>query len=419
MRKPPAVPEEEEISITADRTRVRLPSQKGSYKIKIISSDTSWMVTKSIDWLEATKLDHSTLQVSHKKNVGDERRGKVTVTLEEESVEITVAQTAGPYLTLQRAEYTLSYEKNDAASIDLDISFFRSAKYWYLAVPDEGNLPDWLRSVTPDGSVKSPVSSQTAFFDVEENITAMNRSFTLELRVENAADDLLASADLEIYQSKAVIIVSESDRMLTTADALAGNQTISVSITNGENWEIAHYQDVTDPANPIDDPLWITPTKRLAGLKLSYQENTHASARKAIITLTVGSDRAHALTIEFNQLASLVITVRKYEDGVASSALSDSDALDNVSSAPHKDTLLVEISDGSDWIHSGPSWVTLNKIDGVAQVPDTLEIVYSENRGAAQSGTIMMTAVTATFDINISQDAPLSSARRRLINRGQ
>ena len=405
--KKPETPEGVEISISADQTTVTLPAAEGSHKVKITSSG-DWNVKEEIPWLEATKADNETLQVSYEKNEGEERTGKVTATIEEESVEITVTQTAGPYFTLQSAEYTLSYEKNDAAAITLDISFFRTAKLWYLSVPSESSQPDWLSAISPDQSAKSNISLKTVNFAIEENIAETDRSFTFELHIENAGDEVLASTEIVIKQTKAVIVVSESDRMPTTSDANAGSQTLTVTTTNGEDWDVDSYQDITDPANKVSDPTWITPTKETAGLKLDYHANTNSTPRMAEIILLVGVD--HFLAIYLTQIgnAPVVITVKKYENSTPSAALSSGDALDKVSSEAHTDILLIDTGNGADWTYTGPDWVTFNKIDGDSpSAPDTLEIIYPENENAAQSGAVTITAGDETFIINISQDAPI------------
>ena len=51
-------------------------------------------VKEEIDWLVAVKVDNTTLKVGCAANTGDERSGKVTATIEEESLEITVTQEA-------------------------------------------------------------------------------------------------------------------------------------------------------------------------------------------------------------------------------------------------------------------------------------------------------------------------------------
>ena len=82
---------EVEVSITADKTTVTFPAAGGNYEVKITSSG-DWNVKEEIAWLVAVKVDNTTLKVACEANTGDERSGKVTATIEEESVEITVTQ---------------------------------------------------------------------------------------------------------------------------------------------------------------------------------------------------------------------------------------------------------------------------------------------------------------------------------------
>ena len=82
-----------EVSITADKTTVTFPAAGGNYEVKIASSG-DWDVKEKIDWLAATKVNNTLLKVVCDENTGAERSDKVTATIEEESVEITVTQSA-------------------------------------------------------------------------------------------------------------------------------------------------------------------------------------------------------------------------------------------------------------------------------------------------------------------------------------
>ena len=88
------VPPDVEITITAEETTVTLPAKAGNHDIEITASETSWDVSESISWLTATKVNNTTLGVNYEENTGEERSGKVTATIEEESLEITVTQSA-------------------------------------------------------------------------------------------------------------------------------------------------------------------------------------------------------------------------------------------------------------------------------------------------------------------------------------
>ena len=89
----PEVPPGVEVTITADETTVTFLAEGGDYEVKITSSG-DWNVKEEIAWLEATKVDNTLLKVTCEENTGDERSGKVTATIEDQSAEITVTQKA-------------------------------------------------------------------------------------------------------------------------------------------------------------------------------------------------------------------------------------------------------------------------------------------------------------------------------------
>ena len=89
----PEVPPGVEVTITAEETSVTLPAKGGDYEVKITSSG-DWNVKEEVDWLEAMKVDNTTLKVTCEENTGDERSDKVTATIEDQSAEITVTQKA-------------------------------------------------------------------------------------------------------------------------------------------------------------------------------------------------------------------------------------------------------------------------------------------------------------------------------------
>ena len=82
-----------EVTITADKTTVTFPAAGGDYAVKITSSG-DWNVKEEIAWLETKNVDNTLLKVTCAENTGAERSGKVTATIEEKSIEITVTQQA-------------------------------------------------------------------------------------------------------------------------------------------------------------------------------------------------------------------------------------------------------------------------------------------------------------------------------------
>ena len=87
--------EDPTASITAAKTSVPVSAAAGEEEITIEASGTEWTVTEEIDWLEAAKVDNSTLRVSYEENPDtEERSGTVTAAISDQSVNITVTQEA-------------------------------------------------------------------------------------------------------------------------------------------------------------------------------------------------------------------------------------------------------------------------------------------------------------------------------------
>ena len=102
------------------------------------------------------------------------------------------------------------------------------------------------------------------------------------------------------------------------------------------------------------------------------------------------------------------LTVKHYETGSTPTPLSDNDAIAQVGSGIHKDTLLVSTGNGTDWSFSGaPDWVTLRKITGQPSAEDTLEISYNANPDANPRNAVITISATGppatALRIQISQ----------------
>ena len=102
------------------------------------------------------------------------------------------------------------------------------------------------------------------------------------------------------------------------------------------------------------------------------------------------------------------LTVKNYETGSTPTPLSDNEALTQVGSETHKDTLLVSTGNGTDWSFSGaPDWVTLRKITGQPSAEDTLEISYNANPDANPRNAVITISATGppatTLRIQLSQ----------------
>ena len=199
---PPIAPADIEVSISADETRILLPWEENSVEVDITASGPDWTVQEEIAWLEAIKIDNTKLQVSYEKNEGAVRSGIVRATIGDKSVEITVAQVAGPYLTLGTSNYILPYQANASLRVTLDITFLRSSHQWHLVTPEDATLPDWLNEVAPSVHQVSSIDNKTATFNIKENFSIEDRSVLFNLEVADAANTFLSTSHLMITQSK-------------------------------------------------------------------------------------------------------------------------------------------------------------------------------------------------------------------------
>ena len=135
-----------EVTITADETTVTFLAAGGNYEVKITSSG-DWNVKEEIAWLEATKVDNTTLKVSCQKNEGKERSGQVTATIEGKSAEITVKQ---------KADTAPSFGEKTIADQAYEVSQLIPARFlpeatggngtltYSLTKQDGSALPAWL-----------------------------------------------------------------------------------------------------------------------------------------------------------------------------------------------------------------------------------------------------------------------------------
>ena len=134
------------MTITADETTVTFLAAGGNYEVKITSSG-DWNVKEEIAWLEATKVDNTTLKVICQKNEGKERSGQVTATIEGKSAEITVKQ---------KADTAPSFGEKTIADQTYEVSQLIPARFlpeatggngtlsYSLTKQDGSALPAWL-----------------------------------------------------------------------------------------------------------------------------------------------------------------------------------------------------------------------------------------------------------------------------------
>ena len=387
----------DEISISADRTTIDLPSEANSFELTITASGTDWDVSEEISWLEAMKVDDTKLRVSYQQNTGEARTGKITASIESESLEITVNQSAGPYVVLGATEYMLPPGAAMNHEITLDLSFFRSSSQWYAEKPNATDAAtSWLSVVSPSSASKSALESKVLTLNIEENIAPSNRSLSLSLQVEDASNEEVFSSALTMTQSQAVIVL---DRTMSIGDA-SGVRTVTVTTTNGEDWSIKGHQDITDADNPKDTPGWLTPVKD-NGLKLTYEKNT-GRERTARVILEAGT--GNEVFIEITQdKGPVVITVQHYIKKTGS-VLSNNDNLPAILIAGRKDTLLVDTNNGTSWTATLPSWASKEERSGGTNL-DTLIVTYPSNPDALRSGTLTITSATKTLNLMVRQFA--------------
>ena len=369
----------DEISISVDKRLINLPAEANSFELTITASGTNWDVSEEISWLEATKVDDTKLKVSYQQNIGEARTGKITASIESESVEITVNQAAGPYVVLGATEYILPPDAAMNHEVTLDISFFRSSSQWYVA-ETSASATRWLSVVSPSSESKSAIDSKVITLNIEENTDTRNRSTPLSLQVEDASQTVFSSI-LTMTQSQAIIVV---DRTINIP-VVAGTRIVTVATTNGEEWSIKGYQDITDADNPQDTPGWLTPSKD-NGLKLVYDDYTRPKQR--IVSITLSTPSGHEVVVIVRQGSKL--TVQRYESGEALDIVSNGESLPRAPGRLYRDTLLIYSEAGTTWeVTENLDWITTNKIPGVVPAPDTLQITYEQQTGSTtRSGNI-------------------------------
>ena len=386
----------DEISISVDKRLINLPAEANSFELTITASGTNWGVSEEISWLEATKVDDTKLEVSYQQNAGEARTGKITASIESESVEITVNQAAGPYVVLGATEYILPPDAAMNHEITLDLSFLRSSSQWYVTETADG-ATSWLSLVSPSSESKSAIDSKVITLNIEENTAPSNRSTPLSLQVEDASQTVFSSI-LTMTQSQAIIVV---DRTINIPD-VAGNRTVTVATTNGEDWSIKGYQDITDADNPQDTPGWLTPSKD-NGLKLMYDDYTRTKQR--IVSITLSTPSGHEVVVIVRQGSKLI--VQHYASEGALDVISNGESLPRAPGRLYRDTLLIYSEAGTTWaVTESLDWITTNKILGVVPAPDTLQITYEQQTGSTtRSGNITVhtgaTIAAATFQVEV------------------
>ena len=198
-----------EVSITADKTTVTFPLAGGNYEVKITSSG-DWSVKEEIAWLEAQKINNTLLKVTCEANTGTERSGKVTATIEEESVEITVTQ---------KGDQTPSFEDK---TID-DQTYVENRSITDLTLPEAtGGNGTLTYSLTKQDGSALPVGLS---FDASTRVlsgtpTTVAATATYTYTATDADDDEVTLT---------FMITVEADATLTFGDETIADQTYLVN----------------------------------------------------------------------------------------------------------------------------------------------------------------------------------------------
>ena len=283
----PAVPADVKVSITAAETTVTFPSAGGNYEVKITSSG-DWNVKEEIAWLEATKVDNTLLQVTCEENTGDERSDKVTATIKEESVEITVTQSQ-PLGTLSTDSYTISSSEATNASLVLDVSFETAAAEWWITGEDGAPIPTFT-SASPSSDSKADVSSKTFTYSIGANGTGTAIPVSLELHISGETGGAsLTILPFTVTQGE-TLITALAPPTFSVEEASAGSHTLtftSLTLTGSAT----HWWLTTDEANVSVSPGADSKTAKSESkvVTITVPRNAMATEKEYSIVLHVGS----------------------------------------------------------------------------------------------------------------------------------
>ena len=294
--KTPETPPDVEITITAEETKVTLPVTAGNEDITITASETSWDVSESIAWLTATKVNNTTLRVSYQENTGEERSGKVTATIEELSLDITVTQRADAEpsfgtSTIGSQTYTETVEIDD---LTLPAATGGNGTLTYSLTPA---LPSGLDFDEDTRILSGTPAAGSA-------TTATNYTLTVT-DIDGDTDEFVLSITVRAESTVT------ADATAVTLPVIAGNHDIRITASE-TSWDVS------------ESIAWLEATKvNNTTLRVSYQQNT-------------GAERSGTVTVTLEEV-SLEITVTQIADEEPAFADEDID--------PQVYTETVEISD--------------------------------------------------------------------------
>ncbi|MDE0470554.1 MAG: putative Ig domain-containing protein, partial [Ekhidna sp.] len=217
-------------SITAAETDVRVPASMGSYEIAITASGTAWTVTEEIAWLEAVKVDNTTLRVSHDENPETvERSGTVTATISDQSVDITITQNADkrPAFAQDAAIADQTYKRNvEIPALTLPQATGGDGALTYSISPElpaelTFNATERAMTGTPESDLPPTTFTYTA---TDEDGDTAELTFTITIGAVPAFADGAAIADQTYRQSVEI-------PALTLPQATGGDGALTYSIS--------------------------------------------------------------------------------------------------------------------------------------------------------------------------------------------
>ena len=224
--------EDTTASITAAKTSVPVSAAAGEEEITIEASGTEWTVTEEIDWLEAAKVDNSTLRVSYEENPDtEERSGTVTAAISDQSVNITVTQEADkrPAFASDAAITDQTYIENlQIADLTLPEATGGDGTLTYSITP---TLPagldfdDMTREIsgTPT-EVVEPAETFTYTVEDEDGDTA-ELTFTIQIVSSSKPAFVNVMIEAQTY------VENVTDVMLTLPEAMGGDAPLTYSLT--------------------------------------------------------------------------------------------------------------------------------------------------------------------------------------------
>ena len=301
----PEVPPGVEVTITAEETSVTLPAKGGDYEVKITSSG-DWNVKEEVDWLEAMKVDNTTLKVTCEENTGDERSDKVTATIEDQSAEITVIQSRALIMLMNREYAFPGPSAQESAEIHFGeaLSFDTKITHWWVTAEDgeAASTIDGLTSVSYDGSTdnRQDTGNTTLTLAVTENTELTARVFRLELRGGTSTVDSENAAVPFTVTQPGVVATFSNDTYTIAPDA---NPSVSVDFTGNVqfNSNISHWWITAEngaPANEIEGIMSVshdgsTDNRQVTGtpsFTMEVTENTELTERVFRMELHGGTD---------------------------------------------------------------------------------------------------------------------------------